>query len=133
MAKVTIVHTVTGVVAEITDHALATVARSGWVLANEDGTPVEGWVAPSDSLELDAPAPVAEAAPAAESVPVGTVDEVLDWVRQTPEDTDPGPGWQDRARAALADEQASTKPRISLVEPLQALLDTDTESQEDHT
>lgn len=121
MARVTIVHPVTGHTAEITESALGTVARSGWVLADDEGAPVEGWTAPSDSLIPDDEPPVE--APAADDaqVPDGTVHEILDWVGDDPA----------RAQAALEAEQAKDTPRISLVEPLQALSDTNPESQED--
>lgn len=50
-------------------------------------------------------------------VPEGTVDEVLAWV-----DVNGRSGWGDRARLALAAEDASDHPRKTITEPLTAAL-----------
>lgn len=52
-------------------------------------------------------------------VPDGTVDEVLAWV-----DVNGRSGWGDRARLALAAEDASEHPREGITEPLNAALNT---------
>lgn len=57
------------------------------------------------------------AAPAQDpnKVPEGTTDEILDWVGNDPA----------RARKALNEEKKDDKPRVTLVEPLEKIIEDD--------
>lgn len=56
------------------------------------------------------------------SVPVGSVADVLAWVRGHDDDAPAADGWEDRAEQALAAERATEKPRTTLIEALEAAL-----------
>lgn len=72
---------------------------------------VDGPDLPADEGELENDYP--------EDPPKGTVDDVVAWVRQAPEDGEPSDGWPARARAALDAELAKgDKARSTLVDAL---------------
>lgn len=66
--------------------------------------------------------PESEELDGGDGVPAGTIAEVSAWVRGSADADDPADGWDERARQALAAEQASDSPRSTFVAQLEALL-----------
>lgn len=57
-------------------------------------------------------------------VPTGKIEDVIDWVRGGPVDSEPTEGWADRAAQALDVEEAKgDKARTGLVEKLGVILE----------
>lgn len=57
-------------------------------------------------------------------VPKGTIDEIVAWVRQAPEDSFASDGWPERAQAALdAELEKGEDARVSLVSLLSDVLE----------
>lgn len=59
-----------------------------------------------------------------DEVPTGTMDEIVAWVRQAPEDEIASDGWPERARAALdAELSKGDKARSTLIDTLTEALE----------